>query len=172
MKKEKRTQENPTGLLGLFQNFLETIQNMEQKGFHEQVNQGTTVGPMGSNIRYSYHVRVGSLGLRPGSQTRYGNARKPTKLLEVPEEKNKEETLVDVFEGKKKVHVIMELPGVQSEKNVDVELKGRDLRVKAQSITGLLEKTIPMPQTATRIKSHKFKNGILEVIVEKRGGKK
>ena len=76
------------------------------------------------------------------------------------------EPIVDVFEEEKRVQVIAELPGVD-EKEVSVALKGTTLTIKAGKGERKYKKEIDLEIPVKGEPKTKYKNGILEINIEK-----
>lgn len=84
---------------------------------------------------------------------------------EVAEEQKKE--LFDVFDEKNFVRLIMEL---HDAKNVDAEINGAELIVTAQGPNAKIRKEIPLNASVKKILEKTYKNGILEIKLEKEKG--
>ncbi|MCX6692514.1 MAG: hypothetical protein NTW33_10845 [Methanoregula sp.] len=76
------------------------------------------------------------------------------------------EPIVDVFEEEMRVQVIAELPGVD-EKEVSVALKGTTLIIKAGKGERKYKKEIDLEIPVKGDPQTKYKNGILEINIEK-----
>jgi HSP20 family protein len=76
------------------------------------------------------------------------------------------EPIVDVFEEEKRVQVIAELPGVD-EKEVSVALKGTTLTIRAGKGERKYKKEIELEIPVKGEPKTQYKNGILEINIEK-----
>jgi HSP20 family protein len=94
----------------------------------------------------------------------FGNIKKNPKGPTVEEER---EPMTDVFDEKEEVRIYAEMPGV-NEEDIKVDLRGDILDISAQSKDRKYHKEVLLP---TKVKaetiSSSYKNGILEVRVEK-----
>ncbi|MFZ2411189.1 MAG: hypothetical protein WAW23_06435 [Candidatus Methanoperedens sp.] len=78
------------------------------------------------------------------------------------EEAPEKEPIIDVFEEKDYITVIAELPGAE-EKDIKTELNENFLMISAGGYT----KSIALPETAKSIAGRTYKNGILQLKIEK-----
>lgn len=131
--------------------------------------------PKGGKIReigpfvYGYSVTVGPDG-KPVIRE-FGNI-KPTshgkKPLEVQE---KREPLIDVFNAKNSVRVIVELPGIEK-KDINLNIEGKLLTVSVETPRRYY-KEIELPVNVDTSTPHaNYRNGILEVSLKKPKDKK
>lgn len=99
-------------------------------------------------------------------EVKYGVSIKPLvpEKEEVPEETEapEKEPIIDVFEEKDYITVIAELPGAE-ENDIKTELEENFLRISAGGYT----KSIALPETAKSIVGRTYKNGILQLKIEK-----
>lgn len=104
-----------------------------------------------------YHVSTRPLSSGPRRKTapREVNVRMPEK---VPVR----EPIVDVLDGKDYITVIAELPGIV-EDDLKVQLKGESLEINA----GQFSKTVALPCTPKSIMEKTYKNGILQLKIER-----
>ncbi len=88
----------------------------------------------------------------------------PEKEERVPEEEEapEKEPIVDIFEEKDYVTVIAEIPGAK-EKDIKTELKDNVLEISAGGFT----KSITLPEASRSIVGRTYKNGILQLKIEK-----
>jgi HSP20 family protein len=88
----------------------------------------------------------------------------PEKEERVPEaeEVPEKEPIVDIFEENDFVTVIAEIPGVK-EKDIKTELAGNILEISAGGFT----KSITLPENSKSIAGRTYKNGILQLKIEK-----
>jgi HSP20 family protein len=103
------------------------------------------------------------ISIRPLSERR-GYGQKTSK--KEPEKETVEpqlgEPIIDVFEEKDYISVIAELPGVE-EKDIEIKLKGDMLDIFA----GKYCKTIKLPIEVKSISERTYKNGILQLKIER-----
>lgn len=150
------------GIGDLFQ----VINNMIEKGHTEAVKTKELrglAGIKGSKAIVGYSVKIGAGGL-PVVEP-FGNIFGGKEGVIVEE---KREPLVDVFDEEDKVRVIAELPGVE-EKDIKTKLKGNRLTISAGTPDRSYHKelSIPVPVKASSLRS-KYKNGVLELTIDKR----
>jgi len=170
MKKEKPLE----GLLsGLF-DFLKTIEKLQEEGRVEKSETKEFTTPSGSKGMYEYRVKVGeglkkrpTLGIRPGRAPVHPRKIRGRETEEViaPEETEKEH-LVDVFNEKDHIKVVMELPNVK-EKDVDFKIEKDVLKITAKTTEGKIEKDVKIPKEIAKIENVSFKNNILEIKLKK-----
>lgn len=88
----------------------------------------------------------------------------PEKEERVPEEEEapEKEPIVDIFEENDYVTVIAEIPGA-TEKDIKTELKDNVLEISAGGFT----KSITLPEASGSIVGRTYKNGILQLKIEK-----
>jgi HSP20 family protein len=88
----------------------------------------------------------------------------PEKEERVPEaeEVPEKEPIVDIFEENDYVTVIAEIPGAK-EKDIKTELSGNILEISAGGFT----KSITLPEASRSIVGRTYKNGILQLKIEK-----
>ncbi len=105
-----------------------------------------------------YHVSTRPLG--------HGRRRAATapraESVRIPTGAPVREPIVDVLEGKEGITVIAELPGV-SEEDLKINLEGSSLEIAA----GQFSKKISLPSPAKSILEKSYKNGILQLKLEK-----
>lgn len=104
-----------------------------------------------------YHVSTRPLSSGPRRKTapREVNVR-------MPEKGPVREPIVDVLDGKDYITVIAELPGI-AEEDLKVQLKGESLEINA----GQFNKTVALPCTPKSIMEKTYKNGILQLKIER-----
>ncbi len=78
-------------------------------------------------------------------------------------EEPKREPIIDVFEEKDHISVIAELPGVE-EKDIETKIKDSILEISA----GKYRKTIMLPSIPKSIIERTYKNGILQLKIERK----
>lgn len=78
------------------------------------------------------------------------------------------EVMVDIFDEDEHLKVIAELPGVE-EKDIKVELKGNKLTISAATPYRQYYKEVSLPCAVKGKPEASYKNGILEIALEKEG---
>src|SRR3989344_5496069 len=152
---------------GLFQGIgsvIDLVSKMEEEGKGEAKRKGEFTSPSGRvKAVYGFSVKT-NVGGKPVVEP-FGNVRKTPKGPVVEEER---QPLVDVFDEKEHVLVIIELPGVE-EKNISTQIKGDILTLSAMSSDRKYYKEVVLPKDvdAGTLKS-KYKNGVLEIRIEKK----
>jgi len=159
---------------GLFQgigSIIDLVSKMEEEGKGETKREGEFTSPSGRvKAVYGFSVKT-NIGGKPVVEP-FGNVRKTPKGPVVEEER---QPLVDVFHEKEHVLIIIELPGVE-EKNISTRIKGDILTLSAVSSDPLRseasrkyykEVVLPKDVDAGTLKS-KYKNGVLEIRIEKK----
>jgi HSP20 family protein len=134
----------------------------------KRAEDGSVIKEIGP-IVYGYSVTVGPDG-KPDIRE-FGNVRGSSKkLLEALTDTR--EPLVDIVDDKKEIRLIAELPGVKKE-DVEVTVKGKSLTVSAENSTRKYRKELELKSLVDLGKSKStFNNGILEVTLPKRKGKR
>jgi len=171
---EKRRGQPKKSFLGDIENMFHEIEKMmenEFEDFQEKVPKeyvkerklpnGDTVKELGPFV-YGYSVKIGSDG-RPDIR-KFGNIKNSNKGPEVKEER---EPLVDVVDNADKVHVVVELPGVEKS---DIKLYGTDdsLTISVDTSQYRYYKEIELPaKIRTSEARSTYKNGVLEVVIPK-----
>lgn len=152
---------------GLFQgigNVIDLVSKMEKEGKGETKQDGEFTSPSGRvKAVYGFSVKT-SVGGKPVVEP-FGNVRKTPKGPVVEEER---QPLVDVFDEKDHVLVIIELPGIEKEK-INAQVKGDILTLSATSGERKYYKEVILPKDvdAGTLKS-KYKNGVLEIRIDKK----
>jgi len=152
---------------GLFKGIgsvIDLVSKMEEEGKGETSREGEFTSPSGRvKAVYGFSVKT-SVGGKPVVEP-FGNVRKTPKGPVVEEER---QPLVDVFDEKDHVLVIIELPGVEKEQ-ISTALKGDILTISAASDERKYYKEVILPKDvdAGNLKS-KYKNGVLEIRIEKK----
>lgn len=83
-----------------------------------------------------------------------------------PEPKREREVLVDIFDEENHLKVIAELPGVE-EKDIETDLEGNTLSISADSPSHRYYKEIALPCSVKGELKTAYRNGILEIELEK-----
>lgn len=152
---------------GLFKGIgsvIDLVSKMEEEGKGETKQEGEFTSPSGRvKAVYGFSVKT-SIGGKPVVEP-FGNVRKTPKGPVVEEER---EPLVDVFDEKEHVLVIIELPGVEEEQ-INTQVKGDILTLSAASGEHKYYKEVILPKDvdAGTLKS-KYKNGVLEIRIDKK----
>lgn len=157
---EKKEKEKPTvdfglgfgGLLKGLGDFVDTVSKMAEEGKSEFEKEGEISFDRGKKLKgmYGVSVRIGRAGTPIVEQ--FGT--KP--------ETDVREPLVDVFDEKDVVRVIVELPGVE-EGDVKTELEGDLLKIRAERGDRKYEKDIELPAAVKGEFKPRYKNGVLEI---------
>jgi HSP20 family protein len=104
-----------------------------------------------------YHISTRPLSSGPRRKTA------PREVsVRMPEKAPIREPIVDVLEGKDYITVIAELPGI-TEEDLTVQLNGESLEINA----GKLNKTVGLPCAPKSILEKTYKNGILQLKIER-----
>ena len=104
-----------------------------------------------------YHISTRPLSSAPRRRTA------PREVnVKMPEKVPVREPIVDVLDGKDYITVIAELPGI-IEEDLKVQLTGESLEINA----GQFSKTVALPCTPKSIMEKTYKNGILQVKIER-----
>lgn len=100
------------------------------------------------------------ISIKPLVEERKGIRPEPE---EVRVEEAEREPIIDVFEEKDHISVIAELPGIE-EKDIETKLTGNILEISA----GKYSKMITMPSFPKSIIEKTYKNGILQLKIERK----
>lgn len=152
---------------GLFQgigNVIDLVSKMEEEGKGEVRREGGFTSPSGRvKAVYGFSIKTGLSG-KPTVEP-FGNVKKTPKGPVVEEER---QPLVDLFDEKDHVLVIIELPGVEKE-HIDTKIKGDILTLSADDGDRKYYKEVVLPKNvdASTLKS-KYKNGVLEIRIDKK----
>ena len=151
---------------GLFQgigNLIDLVSRIEEEGKGEVKREGEFTSPSGRvKAVYGFSVRT-SLGGKPTVEP-FGNVRKSPKGPVVEEER---QPLVDVFDEKDHVLVIIELPGVEEE-HISTKVKGDILTLSAANGDRKYYTEVVLPEGVdTGTLKSKYKNGVLEIRISK-----
>jgi HSP20 family protein len=123
------------------------------------------IGP----IVYGYSITIGPDG-RPIIRE-FGNVR-PGRRGEPPMLTVEREPLVDVLDEEDKIRVIAEVPGVEKE-DIQLDLQDSRLVIKVDTPQRKYYKEVDLPEEVDAENSKaNYNNGVLEVILPKKGGKK
>ena len=112
---------------------------------------------------YGFSIKTG-LGGKPTVEP-FGNVKKTAKGPTVSEER---EPIVDIFDEKEEVRIIVEVPGV-AEESIKTEIKGDVLTLEAKDTDRKYYKEVVLPKNvdASTLKS-RYKNGVLVIRIDKK----
>ncbi len=120
-------------------------------------------------IVYGYSITVGPDG-RPRIRE-FGNVR-PGGEAEIVEVSEAREPLVDVFEEDDRVKVVAEVPGVDK-KDIKLNATEETLTISVDNPQRKYYKEVELPaKVDPKSAQASYKNGVLEVVLKKVGGKK
>jgi len=145
-------------------NFIDFVSKMEEEGKGEARREGEFTSPSGRiKAVYGLSVKEG-LGGMPIIEP-FGNVKKTAQGPVVEEER---EPLVDIFDEKDHVSVIIELPGVQVS-DIHTEIKGDILTLSAVNRSRKYSKEVVLPKNAdANTAKRTYTNGILEIRMNKK----
>ncbi|MBI5036360.1 Hsp20/alpha crystallin family protein [Candidatus Micrarchaeota archaeon] len=113
----------------------------------------------GKPLVYGFSMRVGPDG-KPQVEE-FGNVRQGKVTKE-------REPLVDVVDLEKEIRVVAEIPGVSKE-NIHINTEKKTLSIDVQDPERPFHKIVQLPAEVVEKKSNaSYKNGILEVVLEKK----
>jgi len=82
--------------------------------------------------------------------------------------KDKSDFPVDIFEGEKKIRMIAELPGINEEEDIKIDLHEKVLVIFASGKDRNYYKIIKLPHPSENIIGKLYNNGFLEIILGKK----
>ena len=146
------------------ESFMDLVSRLAEEGKGEERHEGEFTSPSGRiKAVYGFSIKEG-LGGKPLVEP-FGNMKRTPQGPVVKEER---EPLVDVFDEKDHVSVIIELPGVEV-KDLHTEIKGDILTLSATSRDCKYAREVVLPKDAdTSTATSKYKNGILEIRMSKK----
>jgi HSP20 family protein len=158
---------NLGGILGGLGGLIEKLGELAEAG--EKLSQSGEFKDAGGKLRgvYGIHVKT-ALGKRGEQELRvepFGNVRPPPRGYPAgePPEEDLREPLVDIYEEKDHLLVLVELPGVDKD-NVTLELAEDRLNLSAQRGKTSYRKEIALPERFSQKNMHwDCKNGILQI---------
>jgi len=166
--KKKAKVEFDFGLGGLFEGMgklFELVSKMTEEGKEEYTRTGEIKG-LGDKAKgiYGFSIKMG-LGGQPTVE-HFGNIKKTTRgSVEVAEVR---EPIVDVFDERDYLLIIAELPGVEEE-NIDLEVKGDILSLKAEGKDRKYSKEVLLPsEVEPKSMKTQYKSGVLEIKLVKK----
>lgn len=152
------------GLGGIFKglgDFIEILGELAEKGEELKKEGEIKIGKETKGV-YGFTIRTGIAGEPMVSS--FGNIKKTPKGPKVAEER---EPLVDVFDEKDEVRVIVEVPGV-AEESIKTEIKGDVLTLEAKDSERKYYKEVVLPKEIDPgTLKIKYKNGVLEIRIDK-----
>lgn len=152
---------------GLFQgieNIIDLVSKMEEEGKDGMEREEEFTSPSGRvKAVYGLSVKTGA-GRKPTVES-FGNIKKTARGPVVEEQR---EPLVDIFDEKDHILIIIELPGIE-EKHITTGVKGDILTLSAANGDRKYYKEVVLPEDADpdTLKS-KYKNGVLEIRIGKK----
>jgi len=159
------------GLFDGIGSVIDLVSKMEEEGMGEAKREGGFTSPSG-RVKgvYGFSIKTG-LGGKPTVEP-FGNVKKTAKGPTVSEER---EPIVDIFDEKEEVRIIVEVPGV-AEESIKTEIKGDVLTLEAKETDPLRseasrkyykEVVLPKNVDASTLKS-RYKNGVLVIRIDKK----
>lgn len=152
---------------GLFQgigNLIDLVSELEEEGKGELNREEEFTSPSGRvKAVYGLSVKTG-LGGKPTVES-FGNVRKTSRGPVVEEER---QPLVDIFDEKDHVLLIIELPGIEEE-HISTRIKGDILMLSAANGDRKYYKEVVLPEDVdVGTLTSKYKNGVLEIRIGKK----
>jgi len=152
------------GLFDGIGSVIDLVSKMEEEGKGETKREGEFTSPSG-RVKgvYGFSIKTG-LGGKPTVEP-FGNVKKTAKGPTVSEER---EPIVDIFDEKEEVRIIVEVPGV-AEESIKTEIKGDVLTLEAKDTDRKYYKEVVLPKNvdASTLKS-RYKNGVLVIRIDKK----
>lgn len=167
---------------GLFKNlkdFLKLLKKMEKKGQEQALRKGKIEGE-DYTIDYEYDIKLGLEGWKESKSKPRKEKRK--KILHVPEERtgvetgevksseeklidiSDEEELIEVIESEDHIKVVAEVPGIEDEKDIDIDIVENSLHINVNTETADFESKIPLTEKEVKgIEDVSFTNNVLEI---------
>ncbi len=119
---------------------------------------------IGRQVKGVYGVTIKTAGGGEPVVSTFGNIKKTPKGPKVSEER---EPIIDVFDEKEEVRIIVEVPGV-TEESIKTEIKGDVLTLEAKDADHKYYKEIVLPKEINPdTLKIKYKNGVLEIRINK-----
>jgi HSP20 family protein len=153
---------------GLFEglgSLIDLVSKIDEGRKHEEQGEREFVSPSGRvKAVYGFSVKSGGIGGRATIEP-FGNVRKTSKGPVVEEER---EPLVDIFDEKDHVVILIELPGIE-EKQIHTEIKQGTMILSAANGERKYHKEIELPDEAdVESIQQKYTNGVLEIRMNKK----
>lgn len=141
-----------------FQERLEEInkqidKKIKQAPFKRTQQKRDSSGRNSTGFKGNFSVRTSSQSKKSSSKTESA--------------KKEREVLVDIFDEREYVRVTAEVPGVE-EKDIKVKIQNKTLVILANTLRHRYYKKVQLPCPVTGEKKRKYKNGILEIELEKK----
>jgi HSP20 family protein len=112
---------------------------------------------------YGFTIKSAVGGGKPTVET-FGNIKKTPEGPKVEEER---EPMTDIFDEKKEIVVIAEMPGIE-EKDLKIDLRGDILEISAERNSRKYRKELLLPVRLEKSgMKFKYNNGILEIRIKK-----
>ncbi|MBE0516582.1 MAG: Hsp20/alpha crystallin family protein [Methanophagales archaeon] len=158
-KKEKPTVDLGMGFGGLLKglgDFMDTVSKMAEEGKSEFEKVGEISFDKAKKLKgmYGISVRIGGAGIP--IVEKFGTVPKT----------DVREPMVDVFDEEDVVRVIAELPGVE-ESDIKTVLEENILKIRAERGDRKYKKDIELPAAVKGELKSRYKNGVLEIELEK-----
>ena len=171
---EKRDKKNPFDFIGdeEFERIFEEIQRMfESTNFKDMLEDMMRGGGAEPNKRFvhGFSFNVGPDG-KPKLQE-FGN--KPVKTPKgTPTVSDEIEPLTDIIEGENDVSITVEIPGVEKD-DIDLNVTDGALEIKVNKANRKYRKLVDLPcNVKPKSTRATYKNGILDVVLDKKEKKK
>jgi len=165
-KDDKKGTDFGFGLGGIFEglgNLIDSVSKITEEGKGTISKTGEIKG-LGDKVKGVYGFTVRTLAGGESKVESFGNIKKTSKGPIVEEER---EPIVDVFDEKDHILVIVELPGV-NEEDIKTEIKGDILNISVQEKERKYKKEVLLPsRVEAEPTSSIYKNGILELKLKK-----
>jgi HSP20 family protein len=151
------------GFGGLFKglgNLIELAAKMNEEG----INQSGEIKGLPKDMKGVYGFKISTMGGGKPIIETFGNVKETARGPVVEEVR---EPMVDVFDEKDHILVIVELPGVSKDK-IKIEVTGDILNLSTSEKTRQYAKEILLPHKVNSdTMKTSYKNGILEITLEK-----
>jgi HSP20 family protein len=151
------------GFGGLFKglgNLIELAAKMNEEG----INQSGEIKGLPKDMKGVYGFKISTMGGGKPIIETFGNVKETARGPVVEEVR---EPMVDVFDEKDHILVIVELPGVSKDK-IKIEVTGDILNLSTSEKTRQYAKEILLPHKVnSETMKTSYKNGILEITLEK-----
>jgi HSP20 family protein len=167
-KKEKKDEVdfNIFGLGGLFkgiENLVDLAAKLDEKGGISKEGE-INFDHIKKGMKGVYGFTINTAGGGTPKVETFGNIKKTAEGPKVDEER---EPITDIFNEKKEIIVIAEMPGIE-ETDLKINLKGDILEISATGKNRKYHKELLLPVKAkSQNLIHKFTNGILEIRIKK-----
>lgn len=172
MKNEKNKEKNSEvnfdilGLGGLFkgiENLVDLAVKLEEKGGISKEGE-INFDHIKKGMKGVYGFTINTAGGGTPKVETFGNIKKTPEGPKVDEER---EPITDIFNEKKEIVVIAEMPGME-ENDIKIDLKEDMLEISAVNKNRKYRKELLLPIKVSKSNlTHKFTNGILEIRIKK-----